>query len=172
MGNLIQDLLELSRLGRQHLSLEPLDPGEVARQVLQKLAPEMAGRTIEVDVQEMPACEADPLLLQLVYQNLLANAIKFTRGVAVAHIRVGAVPTEVPSVYFVRDDGAGFDMAYQDQLFRVFQRLHPRSEYEGTGVGLAIVQRIVARHGGRVWADAEPGAGATFYFTLTGGGLE
>ncbi|MHB8508461.1 MAG: sensor histidine kinase [Candidatus Dormibacteria bacterium] len=169
MGDLINDLLELSRLGRQKLSLQPIDPGDVARRVLEKLAPDMAGRTIEVEVGEMPGCETDPTVLQLVYQNLLANAIKFSRTRPVAHIEVGALPAETPPVYFVRDDGAGFDMAYKEQLFNVFQRLHPRAEYEGTGVGLAIVQRIVARHGGRAWAEGEPGAGATFYFTLQGG---
>lgn len=169
MGALIQDLLELSRLGRQQLSLQPVDPGDVARRALDKLALEMDGRTIEVEVGGMPGCEADPVLLQLVYQNLLANAIKFTRARPVAHVEVGAMPGETPAVYFVRDDGAGFDMAYNDQLFRVFERLHPHAEYEGTGVGLAIVQRVVARHGGRVWAEGEPGAGATFYFTLHGG---
>jgi light-regulated signal transduction histidine kinase (bacteriophytochrome) len=146
-----------------------VDPGNVARRVLDKLAPEMAGRTIRVEVAEMPGCEADPVLLQQVYLNLLANAVKFTRVCPVAHIEVGAVPGEIPAVYFVRDDGAGFDMAYKDQLFRVFQRLHPQAEYKGTGVGLAIVQRVVARHGGRVWAEGEPGVGATFYFTLQGG---
>jgi len=169
MGELIQDLLELSRLGRQPLEVKDLDPGDAARRALEKLEADREGRKVEVEIADMPHCAADPVLLQLVYQNLLANAIKFTRAREVAHIQVGADANGGPPAYFVRDNGVGFDMTYKDQLFRVFQRLHPHADYEGTGVGLAIVQRVVSRHGGKVWADARQGEGATFYFTLQGG---
>ncbi|MGI8608761.1 MAG: sensor histidine kinase, partial [Candidatus Dormibacteria bacterium] len=169
MGQLIDDLLQLSRFGRQGLALQAVDPAEVARGALERLKPEMAGRAIEVTVADLPRCNADPALLLQVYLNLLGNAIKFTRTCTVAQIEVGSIEADDPVVYFVRDNGAGFDMAYKDKLFDVFQRLHRQAEYEGTGVGLALVQRIVTRHGGRVWGEGEPGAGATFYFTLEGG---
>ncbi|HEY8740417.1 MAG TPA: ATP-binding protein [Candidatus Dormibacteraeota bacterium] len=170
MGQLIDDLLQLSHVGRQGLALEAADPADVARRALDKLKPEMEGRAIEVEVANLPGCNADPALLQQVYLNLLGNAIKFTRACTVARIDVGSIEGEGPVVYFVKDNGAGFDMAYVDKLFAVFQRLHRQEEYEGTGVGLAIVQRIVTRHGGRIWAEGEPGVGASFYFTLAGGG--
>ena len=169
MGQLIDDLLQLSRLGRQSLSLQAVDPADVARGALDRLQPQIEGRSVEVDVADLPGCNADPALLQQVYLNLLSNAIKFTRASTAAQIEVGSIGGEAPTVYFVRDNGAGFDMAYKDKLFAVFQRLHRQEEYEGTGVGLALVQRIVARHDGRVWAEGEPGVGATFYFTLEGG---
>ena len=171
MGQLIDDLLQLSHLGRQALALQAVDPADVAREALDKLKPEMEGRAVEVEEADLPVCNADPALLQQVYLNLLSNALKFTRTRPVARIEVGTVEGEGPAVYFVKDNGAGFDMAYQDKLFAVFQRLHRQEEYEGTGVGLAIVQRIVARHGGRVWADGKPGVGAAFYFTLEGGAV-
>jgi signal transduction histidine kinase len=168
MGELIQDLLELSRVGRQQLARLTVAPTEVAQRALERLAAETSGRSVSVAIAEMPECLADPVLLGVVYQNLLANALKFTRDRPTAHVEVGAEAGEGPPVYFVRDDGVGFDMAYSDQLFRPFQRLHPHADYEGTGIGLAIVQRVVARHGGRVWAEGRPDAGATFCFTLSG----
>lgn len=166
MGQLIDDLLQFSRLGKKDLSPEVVEPADIARAALDKLKPDLEGRAIEVEVAVLPACKADPALLQQVFVNLLSNAVKFTRACPVAHIEVGALAGTDPAVYFVRDNGAGFDMAYQDKLFAIFQRLHRLEEYEGTGVGLALVQRIVARHDGRVWAEGEPGKGATFYFTL------
>ena len=169
MGQLIDDLLQLSRLGRQALTRQPVNPGDVARAALDRLGSEIGSRTLEIDVADLPSCSADPALLQQVYTNLLSNAIKFTSNSAGARIEVGSTLGSRPAVYFVKDNGAGFDMAYKDKLFAVFQRLHRQEEYEGTGVGLALVQRIVARHGGRVWAEGEPGVGATFYFTLEGG---
>ncbi|RPH59602.1 MAG: GHKL domain-containing protein, partial [Chloroflexi bacterium] len=115
---------------------------------------------------DLPACQGDPHLLKQVWMNLLSNAIKFTRNCEQAHIEVGAEKRAGEIIYFVKDNGTGFDMRYVDKLFGVFQRLHRAEEYEGTGVGLAIVQRIVRRHGGRVWAQAEVGRGATFFFSL------
>ncbi len=169
MGQLIDDLLQLSHVGRQGLALQAVDPADVARGALDKLKPEMEGRAVEVEVANLPGCKADPALLQQVYLNLLSNALKFTRTRPVTRIEVGSIEGKGPAVYFVKDNGAGFDMAYLDKLFAVFQRLHRQDEYEGTGVGLAIVQRIVSRHGGRIWAEGEPGVGATFYFTLEAG---
>ena len=121
---------------------------------------------VEVDIGDLPACQADPRLLKQVYANLLGNALKFSQYRDPAVIRAGAERRDGATVYFVADNGAGFDMRYADKLFGVFQRLHRADEYEGTGVGLAIVQRIVHRHGGEVWAEAAPGEGATFFFTL------
>ena len=170
MEVLIQGLLEFSRLGRQPVKMENVEPGDVIRKALATLQPEMQGRVVEVVVRDMPPCSADPALLQQVYVNLLGNAIKFTGRRPVAEVEVGSIAGSSPTVFFVKDNGAGFDMAYKDKLFSVFQRLHSKAEYDGTGVGLAIVQRIVSRHGGRVWAEGRPGVGATFYFTLSGSG--
>jgi PAS domain S-box-containing protein len=167
MGRLIDDLLAFSRLGRQPLSTREVDPAEIVRRVLDQLRPELEGREVDVRVLDLPTCRADPALLQQVYANLLANAVKFTRTRAPAVIEVGAERQPDGTVaYHVRDNGVGFDMRYADKLFGVFQRMHRAEDYEGTGVGLAIVQRVVHRHGGRVWAEAEPGVGATFFFTL------
>jgi len=181
MGLLIEDLLAFSRLGRQALHKEKVAPRNVFNQAFEELASEMQGRKIEILFGELLECEADPILLKQVYINLLSNALKFTRKRKVAKIEVGSVTSDelrvtsdassishppFPVTYFVRDNGVGFDMKYADKLFGVFQRLHRAEEYEGTGVGLAIVQRIIQRHGGRVWAEAEVEKGATFYFTL------
>ena len=180
MGNLITDLLSFSRLERLQLHEQAVAPAELVRRALAGLATEREGRRVEIVVGDLPACQADSELLGQVFVNLLSNALKFTRGRAVAHIEVGAVRLgdlekecqhgdPESTVYFVRDNGVGFDMRYANKLFGVFQRLHARGEYEGTGVGLATVQRIVQRHGGSVWVTAAVGQGATFYFTLGGG---
>ena len=179
MGTLIDDLLTLSRLGRLPLSKRAVETGDLVRAVLEDLSPQREGRQIEVSVGELPVCRGDAVLLKQVWINLLSNAFKYTRRREKALIEVGCKREPIAAedqrgpekktnenVYFVRDNGTGFDMRYADKLFGVFQRLHREDEYEGTGVGLAIVQRIVHRHGGRVWAEAGLDRGATFYFTL------
>jgi signal transduction histidine kinase len=166
MSQLIDDLLTFSRLGRQELRKQTVLPQEMVEQALQDLATEQEGRQVEIIISDLPSCQADPALLMQVWVNLLSNAFKFTRKREGARIEIGYVQKGEDKVYYVRDNGVGFDMRYVDNLFRVFQRLHSVEEYEGTGVGLAIVQRIVQRHGGRVWAEAEVQNGASFYFTL------
>ncbi len=179
MGQLVDDLLALSRLGRQALKKETVSPRVIVQRALEELGAEQEGRQVEFIIGDLPDCRADPGLLKQVYFNLLTNALKFTRARAKATIEVGCMnesasplhPSEknrsrLAGVYYVRDNGVGFDMRYADKLFGVFQRLHRAEDYEGTGVGLAIVQRIVQRHGGTVWAEAEEGHGATFYFTI------
>jgi light-regulated signal transduction histidine kinase (bacteriophytochrome) len=134
---------------------------------LEELHPERNGHAIDIRIDDLPKCEADPALLKQVWVNLLANAIKYTGRREAPVIEVGC---RADGVYFVKDNGVGFDMRYAHKLFGVFQRLHRAEDYEGTGVGLAIVQRVIHRHGGRVWADAKINEGATFFFTLNGGG--
>jgi light-regulated signal transduction histidine kinase (bacteriophytochrome) len=167
MGHLVDGLLAFSRLGRQPLHKQPIDTADLVRQALQSLSGEQVGRRIEISIGELPACQGDPALLRQVWINLLSNALKFTREQDVARIEIGCRTQEDGApVYFVKDNGVGFDVQYAAKLFGVFQRLHRAEEYEGTGVGLAIVQRIIHRHGGRVWAEAEVNKGATFYFTI------
>ncbi len=166
MRELINGLLSLSRLGRQALRLRTVDPAGLARQVWEELAEERAGRLVDLLLDELPPCQADPTLLKQVFANLLGNALKYTRQQDWAFIKVGSQEMDGVPAYFVRDNGVGFDMTYADRLFAVFQRVHSAEEYEGSGVGLAIVQRIVHRHGGRVWAEGATDQGATFYFTL------
>ncbi len=174
MDQLINDLLALSRASRQDLASCETDPAAIVNQVIEELRAEQTERQIQFVVGDpksaspgsLPPCRADPALLRQVYFNLLANAVKFTRQRPVACIEAGAVQMDGKTTYYVRDNGVGFDMKYADKLFGVFQRLHRAEEYEGTGVGLAIVQRIIHRHGGQVWAEAAPDQGATFYFTL------
>jgi len=166
MGRLIDDLLAFSRLGRQAMNHTLIAPRQLIDWALSTLDFERAGRDIDLKIAELPASQGDPTLLQQVWLNLLSNALKFTRGKKPAIIEIGAWEMADEIIYYVKDNGAGFDMRYADKLFGVFQRLHRAEEFEGTGVGLAIVQRIVRRHGGRVWAEGEPGKGATFYFAL------
>jgi len=168
MGQLIEDLLAFSRMSRQPLTKQPVALAALVRQVLQDLRPLQGARHIDVCMGTLPLCQADPALLKQVMSNLLANALKFTSRRAAAVIEVGWRQEQGEAIYFVKDNGAGFDMAYADKLFGVFQRLHRADEYEGTGVGLAIVQRIIHRHGGRIWAEAAVEQGATFSFTLGG----
>jgi PAS domain S-box-containing protein len=166
MSRLIDDLLALSRFGRQPLNKRPIAPADLARQVLSDLRAEQEGRRVEIVIGDLPTCQADPGLLRQVFFNLLSNALKYTRKCEVARIEIGCQEQDGEPVYFVKDNGAGFDMQYAAKLFGVFQRLHGAEEYEGTGVGLAIVQRVIHRHGGRIWAEAEVNQGATFWFTL------
>ena len=169
MGDVIDDLLRFSRLGRQDLTRQVVDPAALARDALQDLQPDLEGRSVDVAIEEMPEAWADRALMQHVYLNLISNAIKFTAGRPDARVVVASsTGPDGVCVYSVRDNGAGFDMKYAHKLFGVFQRLHARDEYEGTGVGLALVKAIVERHGGHVWADAELGKGATFCFTIGG----
>ena len=166
MQRMIDDLLMLSRLSNQPLNVQTVKPEPLVRAALEDLRAEQQGRKIDITITDLPQCQADPVLLQQAFRNLLANAIKFTRTRERAAIEVGAIADAGELVCFVRDNGVGFDMQQADKLFGVFQRLHPNGDYEGKGVGLAIVQRIIQRHGGRVWAEAEPDKGATFYFAL------
>jgi light-regulated signal transduction histidine kinase (bacteriophytochrome) len=169
MGVLIDDLLAFSRLGREPLRTRPLQLDDLVNQIIEETRPHHDGRTIDFVVGKLGIVEADPALLKQALANLVSNAIKFTRDSSPAVVEVGCrngTAAGDPTVYYVKDNGAGFDMKYYDKLFGVFQRLHTTREYPGTGVGLAIVQRVVTRHGGRVWADSKPGEGATFYFTL------
>jgi signal transduction histidine kinase len=174
MGHLIDDLLAFSRLSRQPLRLQRVHTRAVVDRALAQLAPAIGGRQVELVIGDLPDCDSDPALLEQVFVNLLGNAIKYSRKQDDARIVVGASQDEAGAgpIFFVKDNGAGFDMRYVDKLFGVFQRLHRSEDYEGTGVGLAIVQRIVSRHGGRVWAEGKVNQGASFYFTLSSGGAQ
>jgi PAS domain S-box-containing protein len=168
MSGMIEHLLSLSRLGRTPLNKQPVDLFRLVEAALGDIAPEAAGRDIKWSVAPLPWVHADPALLRLAFVNLLSNAVKYTRDRSPAHIAVGADESPVlnEAVVWVRDDGVGFDMNAAKKLFGVFQRLHSDAEFEGTGVGLANVRRIVARHGGRTWAEGSVGKGATFYVSL------
>jgi light-regulated signal transduction histidine kinase (bacteriophytochrome) len=166
MDGLVESLLEFSRFSRQPLAKRTVVTSHLVEEVLADLRADPAGRPVEVRVGPLPGCEADPALLRQVLINLLTNAFKFSRGKEAPLVEVGFQEQSGTIVYFIRDNGAGFDMKYAKKLFGVFQRLHRHEEFEGTGVGLSIVHRIIQRHGGRIWAEAEVGKGATFYFTL------
>ncbi len=166
MGTLIDDLLAFSRIGRLSIKRRPLDTRKLVQACLDSLRAEEGERNIEVTIDALPESQADPALLRQVWSNLLSNAFKYTRTRERARIEVGCVRAGGADVFFVRDNGVGFDPSYAHKTFKVFERLHRAEEFEGTGVGLAIVQRIVTRHGGKVWADARPDGGATFSFTL------
>lgn len=168
MGNLIDDLLSFSRLSRATLSKRTVNTTMLVQDALEELASQRAGRQIDLHIGELPACEGDPALLKQVWINLLSNAFKYTQKREATVIEVGCKKDGEISIYFVRDNGTGFDMRYAHKLFGVFQRLHRAEDYDGTGVGLAIVQRVIHRHGGTVWAEAVLDQGATFYFTLEG----
>lgn len=165
MAQLIEDLLNLSRFSRAEVHRRQLDLAAMARDVMQRVRQDEPERRLDFVVADpVPPAQGDPSLLEAVFQNLLGNAWKYTRRCELARIEFGWAPA--PAAYFVRDNGAGFDMAYADKLFQVFHRLHSAAEFEGTGVGLAIVQRIIERHGGRIWAEARKDQGASFFFTL------
>ncbi len=166
MAELIDDLLAFSRLSRQPVDRTDVDMTALARHAYAEAARDAGSRNIEFDLHELPPASGDLAMLRQVFANLLSNAVKFTGPRAVARIEVGCTEEGDGCVYYVKDNGVGFDDRYAGKLFGVFQRLHLASEFDGTGVGLAIVQRVVQRHGGRVWAESVAGSGATFYFTL------
>ena len=166
MGQLIDDLLRLSRISRQALQVEPLDLVPLARRIFDELQAGEPGRQVTLRLPESLPASGDARLLRIALENLLANAWKYTSRREAAEIALGAETEAGETVYWIRDNGEGFDMTYADKLFHAFQRLHHQDEFPGTGIGLVTVSRIVQRHGGRIWADAEPGLGAIFFFTL------
>jgi len=171
MGILVDDLLDFSRLGRQGLNKTQVDVTSLVKEILSSMKSEIDQRKIKIILHSLPDAEADPVLIRQVYVNLISNAIKFTRDVAKAQIEIGynknqPHQNENLSCYYVKDNGVGFDMKFYDKLFGVFQRLHRAEDYEGTGVGLAIVDRIIKKHGGTIWAYSEVEKGTSFYFTL------
>ena len=165
MGTLIDHLLEFSRLGRRKLVKRPVDLTEMAHRVVRDLEDDRKGKAV-VRIDPLPPAEGDPVLLYQVLVNLVSNAIKYSGKIQAPEIEIGASENGEERIYFVKDNGVGFNMEYAHRLFGVFQRLHGNDEFEGTGVGLAIVQRIIAKHGGRVWAEGRPKEGATFFFSL------
>ena len=171
MGRLIDDLLHFSRLGQRSLQRQTIYPGPFIREVLLDLRSDPNAEHVEFRVGDLPPCEADPALMKQVLTNLLSNAIKFSRMRDHPVVEIGSMEKDGLKVNFVRDNGIGFDMRYADKIFGVFQRLHNSDEYEGTGVGLAIVHRIIELHGGTIWVESAPGQGTTFYFTCGPGDL-
>jgi light-regulated signal transduction histidine kinase (bacteriophytochrome) len=170
MASLIDDLLRLSRVTRAPLTRTRVDLTALARLVVAELQRQEPARQVDVRIEEGLVVEADEPLLRIVLENLFANAWKFTGRQPSPCIRFGAEMVDGQRAFFMRDNGAGFEMAYADKLFVSFQRLHSPSEFPGTGIGLATVQRAIRRHGGRAWGVGQPGQGATFYFTLGHGG--
>jgi signal transduction histidine kinase len=168
MGQLVDELLSLAQVGRQAPKLRNVDLNSIVKEVIGILEPDLEGRQVEWRIADLPFVECDPTLVKQVFQNLLSNALKYSRPRRQAVIEIGQTQREGHSAIFVRDNGVGFDMKYADKLFGVFQRLHRAEDFEGTGVGLATVQRIIKKHHGRVWAEAQLDKGATFYFTLGG----
>jgi PAS domain S-box-containing protein len=169
MGLLVDELLNLARVGRHALCLQPTQLNSMVEEMVAMLQADCAGRQVEWVIGDLPAVECDPVLVKQIFQNLLANALKFTRPRADAVVEVSHNEENGQPVFMVRDNGIGFNMKYVDKLFGVFQRLHRAEDFEGTGIGLATVQRIVHKHGGRVWAESELDKGAAFYFTLGAG---
>ncbi|NVB78227.1 MAG: hypothetical protein HOV81_07525 [Kofleriaceae bacterium] len=166
MSDLIDALLELSRISRSQLGRHRVDMSAIAVSVIEELRRRDVTRRLGATVAPDLIVEADGRLVRILFDNLIGNAWKFTAQVVSPHVEIGSILSDGEQVFFVRDNGAGFDMAFAERLFAPFQRLHSDRDYAGTGIGLATVRRIVERHGGRIWADSAPGAGATFYFTL------
>ena len=172
MGTLIDDLLAFSRMGQAELRRELIRMNEPVNEVLQETKRGIEDRDIQWEIEPLPEVFADRALMKQVWMNLLSNAAKYTRHRERAEVKVGCRLKETEFEFYVRDNGAGSDMHYADKLFGVFQRLHSADEFEGTGIGLANVRRIVSRHGGRTQAEGKVGEGATFYFTLPNTGKE
>jgi hypothetical protein len=168
MGQLVDELLSLARVGRQETVLQQVGLNSIVKEVIGMLQPDLVGRQVEWRIADLPFVECDPTLLKQVFQNLISNALKYSRPRPRAVIEIGHTQLNGDSAIFVRDNGVGFNMKYADKLFGVFQRLHRAEDFEGTGVGLATVQRIIKKHQGKVWADAQLDKGATFYFNLGG----
>jgi light-regulated signal transduction histidine kinase (bacteriophytochrome) len=166
MLQLIDDLFAFSRLGHQEIKALGIDMGQMARAVFEELKLLDPGRSLLLKVQSLPSARGDPAMIRQVFTNLLSNAMKFTRPMENGVIEVGGTVQESQNIYYIKDNGIGFDMKQATRLFSVFERLHGTDEFEGTGIGLAIVQRIIHRHGGWVWAEGKVNGGATFYFTL------
>jgi light-regulated signal transduction histidine kinase (bacteriophytochrome) len=167
MGQLIDDILSLSRSGRHHMDKKTINMESIVREVYTSLKNELKDRKVDLVVHKCPPALADSHLVKIVFTNLLTNALKFTRIRENAKIETGSMTEDGHTVFFIKDNGAGFDMKYADKLFIAFQRLHRAEEYEGSGIGLAIVQRIIHRHGGRIWAESKIDVGTTFYFTFS-----
>jgi len=169
MGRMIDGLLTLSRVGRDGLQRRPVDMAGLVEKARSQLGPEAARPTLRWEIGALPAASGDPELLQLVWTHLLSNAVKYSSRHQQPEIQVGAqTADDGKAVFFVRDNGAGFDMRYGGKLFNVFQRLHRQDEFEGIGIGLALVRRVIERHSGRVWAESRINGGATFYFCIGG----
>ena len=167
MGILIDDLLSFSRMGRNEMFTAQVDLGDLIREVIHEFESELAGRNVDWEIAEIPPVFGDRAMLRIVLTNLISNALKFTRSRQQVKIEIGyGRKDDTEIIIFVRDNGIGFDMDYADKLFGVFQRLHRQEDFEGTGIGLANVRRIISRHGGRTWADGKLNAGATLYFSL------
>jgi len=166
MGLLIDDMLKLSRITQTEMKQESIDISAMVREIMETQGQSEPDRAVDISVQEGIMVEGDPYLMRIAMENLVNNAFKFTGKTADPRIAFGTVLGDGETVYFIRDNGAGFDMAYVGKLFGAFQRLHTSDEFPGTGIGLATVQRVIHRHGGRVWAEGEIGKGATFYFAL------
>jgi light-regulated signal transduction histidine kinase (bacteriophytochrome) len=167
MGTLVDDLLAFSRIGRADTQKTTVNLEQLVKGVVSEVAPDVLGRKIVWQIGELPICYGDPAMMRLVFGNLISNALKFTRAREQAEIEISSLnhqPNEV--VVFIKDNGVGFDMKYKDKLFGVFQRLHSQEAFEGTGIGLATVERVVRRHGGRVWAESSVDHGATFFVAL------
>jgi PAS domain S-box-containing protein len=169
MGRMIDDLLNLSRVGRRAMRRQAVEIKKLVEEVVAELEPDLGGRAIEWRLGDLPRMDCDPGLVKIVLANLLSNAVKFTQTRELAVIEVGYRLENGTTVFFVRDNGVGFDMQYAEKLFGVFQRLHPNQAFEGTGIGLATARRSLQKHGGKIWAEAEVERGATFYFILENG---
>jgi light-regulated signal transduction histidine kinase (bacteriophytochrome) len=165
-GDLIDDLLDFSRMGRVEMSRMIINMDPIVEEVLKRVDTDTQGRKIVWQIESLPEVQADPSMLKIVWQNLIANAIKYTRTREEAVIQIGSTSNLKEHIFFVRDNGVGFDMQHVDKLFGVFRRLHNAEEFEGTGIGLANVRRIIHRHSGHTWAEGKVGSGATFYFSL------